>query len=167
MDPDGAVTRPILHLMCGKIGAGKSTLAARLAEAPGTVLVSEDDWLGALFADRMETPADYLHFAAKLREAMGPHVRALLTAGVSVVLDYPANTREQRAWLHGLIGEAEHRLHWLDLPDEACLARLHRRNAAGTHPFEVADEHFRRVTRHFEPPRPEEGFAIQRHGPSP
>ena len=48
---------PILHMLCGKIAAGKSTLAARLASAPETVLIAEDDWLNALFADE-------LHFLA-------------------------------------------------------------------------------------------------------
>ena len=28
---------PVLHMVCGKIGAGKSTLARRLAAAPATV----------------------------------------------------------------------------------------------------------------------------------
>lgn len=42
---------PTLHMICGKIAAGKSTLAARLAEADRTVLIAEDDWLGALYAD--------------------------------------------------------------------------------------------------------------------
>ena len=36
---------PTLHLVCGKIAAGKSTLANRLANAPATVLISEDYWM--------------------------------------------------------------------------------------------------------------------------
>ncbi|MCH4590627.1 LysR family transcriptional regulator, partial [Achromobacter xylosoxidans] len=31
----------MLHFLCGKIGAGKSTLAARLASRPDTLLISE------------------------------------------------------------------------------------------------------------------------------
>jgi predicted kinase len=44
---------PTLHMICGKIAAGKSTLAARLGRAQGTVLVAEDDWLSALFPDQL------------------------------------------------------------------------------------------------------------------
>ena len=43
--------RPTLHFFCGKIAAGKSTLAAKLAEQEGTVLIAEDAWLAALYAD--------------------------------------------------------------------------------------------------------------------
>jgi predicted kinase len=37
--------RGTLHLVCGKIAAGKSALSARLAEPPGTVLIRENSWL--------------------------------------------------------------------------------------------------------------------------
>lgn len=36
---------PTLHMLCGKIASGKSTLARRLADADSTVLLVEDEWL--------------------------------------------------------------------------------------------------------------------------
>lgn len=42
---DGGAT---LHLLCGKIGAGKSTLSQQLAANPRHVLISEDAWLATL-----------------------------------------------------------------------------------------------------------------------
>ena len=158
-------TAPTLHMVCGKIAAGKSTLTQTLAQAPHTVRIAEDDWLGALFADRMTTPADYVACAARLRAVMGPHVAALLRAGLTVVLDFPANTVDQRKWMHEIVeaSGADHRLHVLDVSDEVCLARLHARNARGDHPFAVTDEQFHRFTRHFAPPTVDEGFTIVRH----
>lgn len=38
---------PTLHMLCGKIAAGKSTLAAELGDANGTVIIAEDEWLNA------------------------------------------------------------------------------------------------------------------------
>lgn len=155
-------------MLCGKIAAGKSTLAARLGSASGTVLIAEDAWLGVLFADQMQTATDYVRYAAKLRTIMRPHVVSLLNAGVSVVLDFPANTVENRAWMRGILDAsgAAHRLHVLDAPDELCLARLRERNAQGTHPFAVTEEQFHRFSRHFEAPSPEEGFTIVMHDAS-
>ncbi|WP_421904370.1 AAA family ATPase [Mameliella sp.] len=156
---------PTLHMMCGKIAAGKSTLAAQLARPKGTVLITEDAWLDGLFADQLATPRDYLRCTAKLRAVMGPHVAALLDAGVSVVLDFAANTVDQRAWMRGILEAtgAAHRLHLLAPPDEVCLDRLHGRNASGTHPFVVTDEQFHQFSCHFVPPGPEEGFNVVRH----
>lgn len=153
---------PVLYLLCGKIAAGKSTLAAKLAARPNTVRISEDHWNANLFADELKTLEDYSRLSRRLRNAMGPHVVALLKAGVSVVLDFPANTPLTRGWMRGIVDEAgvAHELHFLDLPDEVCKQRLRERNAAGEHPFQASDAEFDLFTRYFVPPAPEEGFNV-------
>lgn len=156
---------PTLHLLCGKIAAGKSTLASRLADSNGTILIAEDAWLNALFADELSTAADYVHHASKLRNIIGPHVSSLLRAGISVVLDFQANTVESRAWMRGLFeaANASHQLHLLMPPDEVCLERLQRRNKQGDHPFAVTEAQFRQFSKYFVAPSPEEGFNIVLH----
>ncbi|SFQ98216.1 AAA family ATPase [Poseidonocella sedimentorum] len=157
---------PTLHMLCGKIASGKSTMAAQLGAAPGTVLVAEDVWLEALFAEELHSLKDYLRCSSKLQTVMGPHVVALLNAGVSVVLDFPANTAAQRAWMREIIAGtgAAHVLHVFDVPDEVCLARLRARNAAGDHPFAVTEAQFHQFSSHFAPPTAEEGFDLVVHG---
>ena len=154
-----------LHMICGKIGAGKSTLAQQLGAGANTVILSEDAWLAALYGDEMHTLKDFVRCSAKLKTAMGPHIVSLLRAGVSVVLDYQANTRDARIWMRGLFtdAQAEHRLHLLDVPDEVCLARLHARNADGEHPFAATEAQFHQVTKHFLPPQDDEGFTVVTH----
>lgn len=154
-------------MLCGKIAAGKSSLAARLAEASLTVIVSEDQWLFRLFGSEMKEVADYVRLSARLRAAMAPHLVALLKAGMSVVLDYPANTLANRAWMRSIFeaAGAAHQLHWLDVPDEICRARLHARNAGGAHEFAANDEQFDLITSYFVPPTAEEGFNIVVHRP--
>lgn len=157
--------QPTLDMLCGKIAAGKSTLAATLARHAGTVLISEDDWLSTLFGDQMTNGADYMRFSSKLKAAMGPHVAMLLDAGVSVVLDFPANTVDQRAWMRAIIDRtgAAHQLHLLQASDALCLARLRARNASGEHAFAATEAQFHRFTKHFAPPTPDEGFNIMEH----
>ena len=156
---------PVLHMMCGKIAAGKSTLAATLNQAPDTVLISEDDWLSSLFADTIKTPRDYVQCAAKLRQVLAPHVAQLLSAGVSVVLDVPANRPEDRAWLVTLLDQtgADHQFHVLDTPNEVCLSRLHARNAQGDHPFSATEAQFQQYLAYYQPPLPDEGFNLVVH----
>jgi predicted kinase len=92
-----------LYLLCGKIAAGKSTVARRLAARPATVLISEDHWTSNLFASELQTIEDYSRYSSRLRNAMGPHVVALLKAGLSVVLDFPANTVANRRWMRTIV----------------------------------------------------------------
>ena len=156
---------PILHFICGKIAAGKSTLAAELGAAERTVVISEDAWLSVLFADELSSLADYVRCTSKLRKALTPHVAALLNEGVSVVLDFSANTVQQRAWMRGIIETtgASHQLHVLDVPDEVCLARLRERNARGEHPFAVTEEQYWQFSLYVTLPSPEEGFHLVVH----
>ncbi len=156
---------PTLHLVCGKIGAGKSTLSQQLALKPRHVLISEDAWLAALYPGEIHSIADYLQRAATLRNVLAGHLRALLQAGVSVVLDFPFNTPASRAWARGVFSPAgaAHQLHFLDVADDVCKARLRARNALGEHPFQASDEEFAQITRHFVAPAAEEGFVVIRH----
>lgn len=93
----GPAHAPTLYLLCGKIAAGKSTLARRLAARPATLLISEDHWTSNLFPDELRTIDDYARLSARLRAAMGPHVVDVLRLGLSIVLDFPANTVRTRA----------------------------------------------------------------------
>ena len=155
-----------LHFLCGKIAAGKSTLSKALAAEHRAVVLSEDEWLPLLYSDELLTIPDYVRYSTRLKKVVGPLVRDLLAAGVSVVLDFPANTVEQRRWMKDLADNsaAPHRLHYLDIPDEVCKARLKARNAGGEHPFEVTDEQFEQITSHFVPPSEGEGFRMVVHG---
>ena len=159
------MSKPTLYLLCGKIAAGKSTLARTLAAQPATLLISEDHWTSTLFGEDLKTIDDYTRYSARLRAAMAPHIVAILRQGLSVVLDFPANTVRNRAWMRSIIDEAgvPHELHVLDLPDEVCKQRLRQRNASGAHPFEVSDAEYEQFTRYFVPPGPDEGFNLVIH----
>jgi predicted kinase len=128
-----------LYLFCGKIAAGKSTLARHLAARPATLLITEDHWTSNLFADDLKTIDDYGRYSARLRAAMGPHVVDILRQGLSISLDFQANTVHVRSWMRSLIDQAgaAHELHLFDIPDCICKQRLRERNAAGKHPFQV------------------------------
>ncbi|SFK84754.1 AAA family ATPase [Shimia haliotis] len=154
-----------LHLLCGKPAAGKSTLCAQLVRTAGAVVISEDAWLAALFGDQMASLKDFVRCSQKVRDVAGPHVVDLLRAGVTVVLDFQANTAESRAWMLGLARQAQVQavLHHLDVPDAVCKARLTARNASGAHPFSVSEAQFDKLSAHFVPPSPDEGFRLVVH----
>ena len=96
---------------------------------------------------------------------MGPHVVDILGQGLSVVLDFQANTVRVRTWMRSLITQsgAAHELHLLDVPDAMCKQRLSQRNASGEHPFQVSEADYDLFTRYFVPPAPDEGFNVVVH----
>ena len=155
-----------LHMLCGKIAAGKSTLSMRLGEANTTIVIGEDRWVAQLYPNEIKSVADFFHRSARLRATLKPHIVDLLRAGVSVVLDFHANTVASRLWMRSLFeeGRASHRLHFLDVPDEVCRARMHARNAALVDDYATSDADFDHVTSFFVPPDESEGFHVIRYG---
>jgi predicted kinase len=112
------------------------------------VRISEDSLLAQLYPGQIASLADYAACAARLRAAVAPLALQMLQAGVSVVLDFPANTPASRAWMRDLFQQADvpHVLHYLDVPDAECKARLRQRNASGLHPFSTSDAQFDAIT---------------------
>ncbi len=165
MDRSAGSVPGTLHLVCGKIAAGKSTLCARLAAEPETVLIGQDQWMARLYPDEIRTIPDMVTYSARLRAAMGGHVADLLRAGLSVVLDFPANTIALRRWMLDVAeaAGAGHQLHLLDLPDAVCRERLKRRNAEGGHDYVVSDAEYDAITAYFQPPGEAEGLNVVTH----
>ncbi len=157
---------PTLHFMCGKMAAGKSTLSRQLAAQHGAVLICEDIWLQQLYPTEIRGFDDYLAYARRLKVVMAPHVLQLLRAGVSVVLDFPANVPAQRAWFRSLLNDAGagvgHVMHFVDTPHARCIEQLHQRNRdkpPGSMAMSV--EQFEAISALFVPPAPEEGFTVR------
>lgn len=157
--------RATLHMLCGKIAAGKSTLAAQLAEEASTVLMSEDHFLAKLYPAEIATLDDYVRSAARLRAAIAPHITDLLRRGMSVALDFQANTPAARLWMREIFeaADADHQLHYLEASDALCKRRLAARNASGAHEYQVSEAEYDLFTSYFVPPTAAEGFNIITH----
>lgn len=81
-----------LIFFCGKMGAGKSTLSTKIARERGAVVISEDEWLAALFPGEIKNFKDYISYSSRLKPVLRLHVEQMLVAGTTVVLDFPGNT---------------------------------------------------------------------------
>ena len=156
-----------LFFLCGKMAAGKSTLARTLAaEQEHAILLVSDEWLGRLYPTEIVDVPAFITYSTRLNEALTPHICALLGRGLSIVLDFPGNTRRQRAWFRQLLDAsgADHELHVIDASDAVCKRQLRARSAGfpeGTR--WTTDAEFDAITAYFDPPSPDEGFTIIRH----
>lgn len=162
------MTVATLHFFCGKAGAGKSTTARALAAAGAGLLLSEDVWLARLYGDQIRVFDDTVRCSQRLQSVAAPLVVELLTRGVSVVMDFQANTRRRRSWFRAIVEEAraDHLLHVLDTPDALCLQRIRQRNAEmpeGASRLTEAD--YWHVTSFFEAPQVAEGLRMRTHAP--
>ena len=108
------------------MGAGKSTKAAEIAAGQNAVLLSEDEWLAALYPKAIVSLQDYVEYSNRLKPQIKKLAQAILTAGTNVVLDFPANTLIQRDWFKQLYSEidAAHTLVYINVSNERCLKQI-------------------------------------------
>jgi predicted kinase len=159
-----------LYFMCGKMAAGKSTYARGLARTKNAVLLVQDVFLGALYPGEIRTIQDFVEYSARVRGILSPHVQDLLSRGVSVVLDFPGNTRTQRQWFRELFEGANvaHELHFIDTPDDLCKRQLRQRSAAlPAGSAWTTDAEFDAITAYFQAPAEDEQFNVIRHQRGP
>ncbi|WP_345994005.1 ATP-binding protein [Sulfurimonas sp. HSL-1716] len=153
-----------LHFLCGKMAAGKSTLSKKLAEKHDALLLCEDTMLEKLYPAEITTIHDYLKYSQRLKELLKEHIVELLKKGNDIVLDFPANTKNQRAWFREIFESAnvEHVLHFVDKSDDVCKAQLRKRNENLPKDAPLtSEETFDAITGYFEAPGNAEGFCIQ------
>lgn len=115
-----------LILTCGLPGAGKTALAAQLAQERSAVRLTKDEWLWALGSSPQDRPT-----GEKIERQLWRLAQEILSLGLSVVLDFGLWARierdEMRAVARGLGVGVE--LHYLEVPTDELWGRIEVRNA--------------------------------------
>ncbi len=153
-----------LTLFCGKMGAGKSTKASELASTTNAVLLTEDEWLSALYPNSISSLDDYIKYSGLLKPQIKKLTQSILLTGVDVILDFPANTIQQRVWLKSVSNEvgAQHELYYLDLSDEKCLQQIaQRRVEQPSRANTDTPKMFKALKPHFQAPSESEELNIK------
>jgi|SRR6185437_3127080 len=154
----------VLHFMCGRAGAGKSTLAHKIRSDRHAVLFCEDQWLLHLF-DGAPTLEAYVERRARIRKLLEEHVPPILAAGHSVVFDFGGNTIRDRSWVRSLFESvgAAHQLHYLTASESVCRQRVAERNRtkpSGIYWGDVSNAQLDTVNKYFQPPVAAERLVV-------
>ena len=153
-----------LIFFCGKMGSGKSTKSQEIAKEMGAILLSEDEWLATIYPDEINDFDSYLTYSSRIKPLLKTHVQNILNTGVSVVMDFPANTKNQRQWFKEIysVYDIPHKSVYLKARNELCLNQISQRRI--TNPererFDT-EEVFHQATSYFQPPSDNELFNIE------
>jgi predicted kinase len=145
---------PVLHLICGLPGSGKTTLARQLERDLSALRLAPDEWMGRIVGD------GYDESKRAAVEAVQWEIAArALTLGIDVILENGFWSRAERNDFRSraaVLG-AVTRLHFLDVPRDELSRRLALRNAAlPADTFRVTDAQLDLWSRQFEPPGADE-----------
>lgn len=136
-----------LHLVCGLVCAGKTTLARQLETSLPAVRLCPDEWIAEVLEDPDDRP-EMDRLRARIESLQRELALKLLGLGTHVVLENGFWAREERLEFlqTGKQAGADVVLHFLDVPREVLLERLTLRNTnlpPGTFKMEPAElEHW-------------------------
>ena len=137
-------TAPLLvHLLAGSTGAGKTTLALKLAAELGAVRFSIDEWTTGLYGPDIPASGTYpwlMERIERIEARIWAMTRQLTALGTPVVLDLGFTKAGHRAKFETLARDAGLgvRLHFADVPAGERWARVQRRNQEGGPSFHMA-----------------------------
>jgi len=164
----GIVSNPLVHLVCGSTGAGKTTYARALTERIGGVLFSIDEWMSTLFWMDTPQPIDAkwsIERVDRCLDQIWAVARQIGSRVVPCVLDVGLGQASTRQRFYRLASDAglSVQLHVLDVPPAERWRRVESRNRErGTTydlPFDVTREMFDFVEALWEAPTDEEMAA--------
>lgn len=150
---------PIVHLIEGPVGAGKSTFSAALAPRTQGVHIALDEWFVTLFSP--DRPAGdfvpwYIERKERLLGLIWSHSRRLLASGRDVVLELGLIQRERRIEFCRKVKDEGFELvvHILDAPLEIRRERVRRRNTerGSTYSMVVPEHVFEMASKLWEAP---------------
>ena len=154
---------PRLILVCGPIGAGKTTYSISISEEVKAIRFSIDPWMQTLFASDM-TSLDFdwmLERVQRCFEQIWEVSEQILKMNGNVVLDLGFTTKEQRDVFsnRGIEHNINAEIHYLDAPRNIRVQRIKTRNQEkdpSVYAFEVTDMMFNFMEPRFEAPDQDE-----------
>jgi len=151
---------PILHVMHGFIGSGKTTFSKKLEEETGAIRFNNDEWMRHLYGENPPKEL-YQEYYNRIDKLMMELTVKLLKANQDVILDIGFWKRASRNFIRGFAKEhgAILKLYRISCPDEIALKRVLKRSEELPEGTVYIDENaFFELKKNFEPLEPDEKF---------
>lgn len=151
-----------IHVLCGFIGAGKTTFAKMLEEQTGAVRITKDEWLIRMVGND-PTIDGYADYDGRMCGLSRDVAFQLAAKGIDVIIDEGVWQKEQRDILRRRAEEAGAQavVYYLDTPIETIRERVVRRNMnAARDSFKISGELLDFYLQYWEPPTDDEEYVL-------
>jgi len=154
--------KPIVYLICGFIGAGKTTFAKKLEEKTGAVRITKDEWSISLIGND-PTIDGYAEWDTKIIELSRNVAFQLAEKGIDVIMDegfWEKETRDKMKRRIDAIG-AKTVMYYVETPIETIRERVvGRNNNIMKDSFKISPEMLDNYLMNWQPPSEEENYIL-------
>lgn len=154
--------KPIVYLICGFIGAGKTTFAKKLEEKTGAVRITKDEW-SIRFIGNDPTIDGYEEWDRKIIGLSRDIAFYLAEKGIDVIMDEGFWAKEERDELRRKIDAigAKAVMYYVETPIETIRERIVGRNNTLTKDsFKISREMLDTYLMYWQPPSEDEDYIL-------
>jgi predicted kinase len=151
-----------VYLICGFIGAGKTTFAKKLEDKTGAVRITKDEWSIRLIGNDPKIDG-YAEWDARIIGLSRDFAFYLAEKGIDVIMDEGFWAKEEREGLKRKIRTvgAEPVMYYVDTPIEIIRERVTERNSNLTkESFEISREMLDSYLMDWQPPGEDEHYLL-------
>ena len=160
MDNNSA-KKPTAYIICGFIGAGKTTFARKLEKETGAIRITKDEWIVKIFGNKITSDNKFAEYDKNITELAKYIAFKILESGSDVIIDEGFWAKSQRDDIKKkiLAMGAKPILYYVESPMEKMRERTVTRSKAPTEDsFEISGEMFDSYVEYWEPPMKDEKF---------
>lgn len=151
-----------VYLLCGFIGAGKTTFAKKLEARTGAVRITKDEWLIQMVGND-PTIAGYEDYDSRICELSRDVAFQLAAKGIDVIIDEGFWAKKERDEMRRRTWEvgAQSVVYFLDIPMATIRERVARRNMnPAKDSFKIGGDLLDFYLQYWEPPGDDEDYVL-------
>src|SRR3989338_9394821 len=88
--------QPTAYVICGFIGAGKTTFARKLEKETGAIRVTKDEWIIKIFGNKITSDNTFAEYDKRITELAKNIAFKILKSGRDVIIDEGFWVKSQR-----------------------------------------------------------------------
>lgn len=153
---------PIIHLLCGRLGSGKTSFARQLAKDTSAVRFTHDEWVHRSYGPR-PSEADYAEIFVRIENEIWAAATESLARGEDAIIDMGFWTRQSRDIARQRVAKtgAVAKFYYLACPVSIARRRtLERSKAPPPESLWIDAPAFQKLNQLFEPPQDDEEFIV-------
>lgn len=151
----------VAYVICGFIGAGKTTFARKLEKETGAIRITKDEWMIKIFGNKITSDNNFEEYDKNVIGLARDTAFKILKSGGDVILDEGFWAKSQRDDMKKKISElgAKPILYYVECPVEKMRERVVTRTKTPPEDsFEISEEMFDNYLKYWQPPEEDEEF---------
>jgi hypothetical protein len=155
--------RPIAYVICGFIGAGKTTFARKLEKETKAIRITKDEWIIKIFGNKIASDKNFEEYDKNVTGLARDIAFKILESGGDVIIDEGFWAKSERDDLRRKILNvgAKPIIYYVECP----LAKMRERVVSRSKnppsdSFEINEEMFNSYLKYWQPPEEDEEFIL-------